>query len=77
MGVHIAALGDAAAGTVPLSDEERGLLLAWIHFGVVQVYPAIAEFTVVQAGLLGSFTRQLADAAQLFAFTFVLKDAGL
>jgi hypothetical protein len=76
--VHVAALGDAAAGAVALGDEEGALLPAVVLLGIIaEVDAAVAQFLVVQAGLLRALAGQLADAAELLALALVLQDARL
>jgi hypothetical protein len=72
--VHIAAFGDAAAGTVTLGDEECGGLLPVVLLRIVQVDAAIAQFAVVQTRLLRTIPRQLPDPAEFLPLAFVVED---
>ena len=73
LGRHVAALGDTAASRVAFGDEDAAILLQ-VAFGIVQVDAAVAQFAVVQVGLLGSFACQLCHAGDGFAFLFVFGD---
>ena len=69
--VHIATLGDAAAGRIALGDEDGTLLLA-VVLHIAQMDAAVAQFAVVQVRLLGTFARQLRDARHRLALVFAL-----
>ena len=69
--VHVAALGDAAAGRVALGDEDAGVLLL-VALGVVEVDAAVAQLAVVQIGLLATFAGQLCHAGHGLAFAFAV-----
>ncbi len=77
LSIYVAALRDAAAGRVTLSDEDAALLLEFA-LGVGQMYSAVAELAVVQACLLRHLARLLGHAghflAQLLAFGHLLED---
>ena len=68
--VDIAAFGDASACRVALSDEDAAFLLA-VVFGVAVVYPAVAQFAVVQVCFLGPFASQFGHSGHSFSFLFV------
>ena len=88
---HVAAFGDRAAGGVALGDEDGGVeaRVALVVFlfptlalgfgrGVVEVDAAVAQFAVVEVGLLGTLARQFRNAgnglALRLAFLYLLAD---
>ncbi len=64
--LHIAALGDGAAGGVALGDEDAALLL-FCALRIVEMYGAIAQFAVVQTGSLAHLARLLCHARHFLA----------
>ncbi len=70
--VHVAALGDAAAGRVALGDEDaRILLLGTLRVG--EVYAAVAQLAVVQVCLLRHLACLLRHACHRLALALALR----
>ena len=69
--VDVAALSDASASRVTLSDEDAALLLA-VALSVIEVYAAVAQLAVVQVSLLCTLSRQLSHSGYSLAVALVL-----
>ena len=72
LGVHIAALGDAAAGRETLGDKD-GTLQSTGVVGVV-MHMAVAQFAVVEAGLAAALLGQFLDTGNVLTLLLVALD---
>ena len=72
LGLHVAALGDAAAGRKALGNEDGALETAGVVAVVMHV--AVAQLAVVEAGFLGAFLSQFLNAGNFFTLLFVALD---
>ena len=76
LSVYIAALCDASAGRITLCNKDGGLFLT-VVLSVVIMDAAVTQLTVVEVGLLGTFTGLLGDTCHLLALALTLLDLGL
>ena len=70
--IHVAALGNAAAGRIALGYEDARFLLA-VALCIVEVYAAITQLAVVQVGFLAHLARFLGHTSHCLALTLALR----
>jgi hypothetical protein len=75
LGIHVAGLGDRAAGGVALGDEYGTESEFFLRTFFIEVEAAVAQFFVVDIGRLGALVGQFFDVGDVFALALRLLDA--